>query len=65
MKLTEQDLQSACEYIMTETCKAVYGVDYKEKGLHFDLRSTPCTMRMFVDLFIEWLRKRAQEQKGK
>ncbi len=65
MKLTEQDLQSACGYIVEQTCKAVYGVDYKEKGLKFDIRSTPFTVRMSVDFFIEWLKKHVQEQKGK
>jgi len=64
MKLTEQDKQDACEYIMDEACKACYGLDYKEKGIHFRLDQTPFTVRESIDLFIEWLKIRAQEQKG-
>lgn len=63
MKLTEQDLQDACAYIMDEACKTLYGPDYKEKGHHFTFIGTPFTMRMFVDFFIEWLRSRSTTQK--
>lgn len=66
MKLTEKDKQIACEYIMHEACKALYGDDYKEKNIHFDLRRTPITVRQIVDSFIDWLKiKIANERNAK
>lgn len=64
MKLTEQDLQDACQFIMHESCKASYGDNYKEKNIHFDLRSTQFTIRQLVDLFIEWLKIWHQKRKA-
>lgn len=64
MKLTNKDLQDACEYIIDEVCKAAYGNNYKERGYYFDRRTTPNTIRETVDLFIEWLQKRAKEKKN-
>ncbi len=64
MKLTEQDLQDACQFIMHESCKASYGEDYVTKGIHFDLRSTQFTIRQLVDLFIEWLKIWHQKRKA-
>ncbi len=61
MKLTEQDLRDACSYIIEETCVSEYGKDYKEKGLKFKLGETKVTVRMIVDLFIEWLKIRHQQ----
>lgn len=63
MRLTEQDKQDACGYIMDRACKIYYGDDYKEKGVTFSLGRIPCTVRELIDLFIEWLKKRAKEQK--
>ena len=56
MKLTEQDLQNVCEYIMREACKTVYGEKYKEEGFVFDIQRMPITVRQIVDTFIEWLK---------
>ena len=64
MKLTEQDFQDACTFIMTEICKTNYGDNFVEKGYHFDLKRMPITVRQIVDTFIEWIRIRNQEQKN-
>jgi len=64
MKLTEQDKQDACGYIMHEASKIAYGDDYKEKGMHFDLKKTTVTVREIVDLFIEWLKMKIESEKN-
>lgn len=61
MKLTEKDLQNACEYVIDEICKATYGSNYKEKGFSFD-RSTPNSIRTTIEIFIEWLKIRASKK---
>lgn len=63
MKLTEKDKQDACTYIMHEACKAVYGDNYKEKGIDFSLSRTPITVREIIDLFIEWLKIKIENEK--
>jgi hypothetical protein len=63
MKLSEQDLRNACDFIMHEACKIAYGDDYKEKNLGFSLRRMPITVREIVDLFIEWLKKKITDEK--
>lgn len=65
MKLTESDIQDACDYIMREACKTAYGDDYKEKGLRFNLARMPITVRQIVDEFIAWLKLRAKNAKNK
>jgi len=60
MKLTEKDLQDACDYIMHEACQAAYGANYKDKGVRFDVMRIPFSVRMSIDLFIEWLKIRAK-----
>ena len=65
MKLTEKDLQNACDYIMHEACKAAYGTNYKEKGVRFDIMRIPFSVRMSIDLFIEWLKIRAKNKNSK
>lgn len=62
MKLTEQDLQDACEYIMDQTCKATYGDNYKELDVKFDVCRIPFSVRTCVDLFIEWLKIHAKNK---
>lgn len=63
MKLTETDKQAACEYIMDQSCRIYYGDDYKEKDIHFSFDRVPVTVRQIVDLFIEWLKKKIQDDK--
>jgi hypothetical protein len=62
MKLTEQDLQDACAYIMDRTCRSLYGDDYKQKGNKFP-HNDMFTVRMSVNYFIEWLKRHAQKEK--
>lgn len=62
MKLSEKDLQDACQYIMDEATKAAYGVNYKESGFSFNMRSMPITVREIVALFIEWLKMKKDER---
>lgn len=64
MKLTEQDKQNACVYIMHEACKIAYGDNYKEKNLGFSLQRMPITVREIVDLFIEWLKLKIEDERN-
>ena len=63
MKLTEQDLRDACEYIMDQVCVSSFGENYIEKEIHFDIKKSPVTVRMIVDFFIEWLKIRHAKEK--
>ncbi len=65
MKLTEQDLQNACSFIMNEILKNRYGDEYVEKGFNFNsIDKTPTTVREIVDEFLVWLKIKIKKDKG-
>lgn len=64
MKLTEKDRRDACVYIMHEACKIAYGDNYKEKGFRFDIQRMPITVREIVDLFIDWLKIKIENERN-
>lgn len=65
MKLSNRDLEEACEYIMQEILKNRYGDNYAEKGFNFNsINKTPTTVREIVDDFLVWLKMRIKKEKG-
>lgn len=65
MRLTDKDLENACNFIMQEILKDRYGIDYKEKGFTFNsIDKTPTTVREIVDEFLIWLKIRIKKEKG-
>lgn len=65
MKLTEQDKRDACAYVMDQSCKIYYGDDYEKKDIHFSIDRIPVTVRQIIDLFIEWLKIKIENDKLK
>lgn len=65
MKLTEQDKRDACEFIMDQSCRIYYGDNYKDRDIHFSFDKIPVTVRQIIDLFIEWLKIKIENDKFK
>ncbi len=65
MKLTDKDLQEACDFIMQSILKNRYGDEYAEKGFSFkSIDKTPTTVREIIDEFLVWLKIKIKKDKG-
>lgn len=61
MKLTEIDKRDCCEYVADQVCRSMYGDNYRELGIRFDLQRVPTSLRTIIEATFEWLRMHAKK----